>query len=354
MVEIDSRLVPAVPDHWPLLTEHLPKMRDRILTSTGVEVPGVRFLRNEGNLDRGVYILMLDEVPLVMGTIEALPGDIPPSNGVDVSAQTTALAQAISVRWMRFSPQPIESLNSVGIPSAGLKSGSHPATGKPGCWVADSFWAQAEAHGVELWPEPISYFVQHVEDFLRRNLADFLGSEGVARWLERCGQQHAGLVKDAVPDTAARLALGRLLRALAQEEVPLVESAMILEEFHRTGRGSDLFVTLRAVRGRLKAQLPGNAVEIERITLPTTTEAALASALTGDGDKRCLAPSLEDTKTMLGELRSLLSANRPGRALVVQNPESRLFVRRLVQFEWPRLPVLAADELLYNAEVAHA
>jgi tetratricopeptide (TPR) repeat protein len=72
-LEVAADLVPFIADEGgglqPAVSETVVQMRSRIRSELGVYVPGVRFRGNEGDLPSGTYIIMLNEVPLVMGTI---------------------------------------------------------------------------------------------------------------------------------------------------------------------------------------------------------------------------------------------------------------------------------------------
>ena len=73
----------------------------------GVYIPGIRVRGNEGDLPADSYIIMLDEVPLVMGTI--------------------AIGQF-------YCPLPPAQLLAWGVPESDVTAYAQPG-GLPGCWV---------------------------------------------------------------------------------------------------------------------------------------------------------------------------------------------------------------------------
>jgi flagellar biosynthesis component FlhA len=300
----------------------------------------VRFRRNERDLPFGAYLIMLQEVPLVMGTIEAeRPAETSAASDAEAPSPTD------SVRWKRYCPRDPGVVRAAGIADAALTTAVHPQTGAPGCWIAPDSWAQAEAAGLELWAEPTTYLIVHLEAVLRRNLAEFIGVDAVGEWLARPATRPE-LVKEAVPDIPARLALLRVLRALAEEEVPINAEEAILEAFLETQRGQDTLATVHAVRRRLRDRLPGNHPDTEHLVLPSQLEARVAAGVSGEGDRRRLALAPEETQEVLAEIRTLVQGDKGQRALVVRDAELRPFVRRLVQLEWPSLHVLARGEIL--------
>src|SRR5262249_24510865 len=46
-----------------------PQMRERVRADTGVTVPGVRVRSNDTDLPKDQYLIMIQEVPLVMGSV---------------------------------------------------------------------------------------------------------------------------------------------------------------------------------------------------------------------------------------------------------------------------------------------
>src|SRR5690606_932537 len=74
-MEVGAGLVPLVEGEKGSAVDRAAEIRDRIVRSTGVRVPGVRFRGNDSDLPPDTYLLMLDEVPLVMGSIPEDAGE---------------------------------------------------------------------------------------------------------------------------------------------------------------------------------------------------------------------------------------------------------------------------------------
>jgi tetratricopeptide (TPR) repeat protein len=334
-VELAWDLVPhdTGPD-WPLLKRHIPEMRERIRDDLGVTVPGVRFRSNEGDMPGGSYIIMLEEVPLVMGTVH--PG-------------------------MAYAPVSVRVLEELGVPAGSIRAQPHPVSGEPGGWIPLDAVPAVEGAGLSVWTDPLRFTVDHVEGVLRGNLGDFLGLQETANLLEEWSGEKGGasLVKSALPSSEDHLPFARLLRALVREGVPIADWRTILGAWPRIRHLAAPYPeeALRRVRRLLRDQLPGNRPGVEKVGLPAETEARLADWFHDEGGRRCFALRPEDTQELLGELRALLStpsgervaAGGAGFALVVARPELRLPLRRVVELEFPQVIVLAKEELLAGA-----
>jgi tetratricopeptide (TPR) repeat protein len=337
LIDIESHMAPSDPDDWHLLKDDLPSMRERIRKDTGVQIPAVRFRENAEGLAVGTYIISLREVPTVMGTIE-------PDPTAPTHTEKAPSVSANSSPWMRYCEASPESAQAIGLPPDGLKPAPHPLTGAPGCWIPSKHWALIENAGLKLWPEPTTYMVMHLEVVLRKNLAEFLDVQETVNWLATAPEEMTILVKQAVPDAAARLKLTQILRRLVEEHVPIINHAVILESFVAQ-RDQELPVIVGAIRLKLRTQLPGNDSSTKQIALPPEIESTIIAAVTGIGARRCLALTPAQTQDVLASIRELIPVDKSGLALLVQDGDVRPFVRKLVQLEWPALSVLAADEL---------
>ncbi len=71
-LEVARDLVPLVDDvsGSEFLNELVPMMRDGLFYELGVRFPGVRVRGNDGDLPPGSYVIMINEIPLVMGSLD--------------------------------------------------------------------------------------------------------------------------------------------------------------------------------------------------------------------------------------------------------------------------------------------
>lgn len=308
-----------------LLKSYLPEMRNRIEQETGVRVPGVRVRGNDsGDLPPGSYLIMLDEVPLVLGTIQ--PG-------------------------MRYCPSPRQTLTALGIPEAALREAPHPVSGEPGCWVEPEGWNLVVAAGLEFWAEPIVYAVYHLEATLRQNLAYFLGIQEVQDLLDRWRQSDRGatLIEAVLSNDAALLRFARVLQALVAERVPITSWEDILQGFGEiVSTDQEIEAIVRGIRLQQRLHLPGNQITARRLELSAQLEKKLYPWLRHEGSKVFFALPPKETQDLLSEIRELVNGQERQRGFVLVTPSSelRLFVRRLVELEFPDLMVMCEEEVV--------
>ncbi len=276
----------------------------------------------EGGLPENSYLVLLDEVPIVMGTLQ--PG-------------------------MAYCLQDREALLALQIPDAALQPGVHPLTGAPGCWVKSEFVPKLQEKGFEVWEDPLFYMVLHLQAVLYRNLADFIDVQEVAGLLDSWRKEPgAALTLDwfvADPDSQARF--GRMLRALLAESVSIKDWRSILEALQECGLpDEDVHPVVQAARMKLKPYLPGNQPEAQQVFLPQEAEDKVSSWLKHQDGKLFLALPPLEAQDLLAEIRAIVEPAHGNQVLVCKDGEVRPFLRRLVELEFPDLFVIAEAELL--------
>ncbi|MBN1479258.1 FHIPEP family type III secretion protein [candidate division KSB1 bacterium] len=323
VVEIDTSILPEGPDsEWLLFKTYLPEMRNRIQTDMGVIVPGIRIRGNDSNLARGSYIIMIDEVPRVIETLQH--GKV-------------------------YCPVSLQTLEAVKIPRSAIIEKSHPLTGGPGCWIGAECVDILQENGINFWPDPLLFMVYHLELYLRRNLAHFLGMQEIDNLIIEWQESSQGkiLVETVLPDSEARIRFASVLSWLIKEHVPINSWEKILSVLKSKGLMTNTIEDLlRAVRLELKEELPGNTTEVRHINLPHEIEDQISNGLWRQNGKSFLAIPAGETQNLLSQIRELVNPDDNNQVLVVERTEIRPFVRRLVELEHPMLMVIARDELL--------
>lgn len=179
---------------------------------------------------------------------------------------------------------------------------------------------------------------------LRGRLADFVGHQEVMDQLER-----------RMPDAAARLrsdpvalsGLVAVLRTLIDERVPLLELSTIVRRFLAMWpKDGDRLAVVDAVR-RMEAvrpMLPGNQPGTRLIEVGAPCERLIAGSIQLEDAMPYLSMPPSDTQRCLAAVRAVLPGEGEA-ALLVADARVRRFLRRLVELEFPSLPVVARDEL---------
>jgi tetratricopeptide (TPR) repeat protein len=332
-VEMGKDLLPmdSGPE-WPLLKVYLPEMRERLKREMGVDVPGVRVRGIEDTPPFDGYTILLNEVPVAKGTLK--PGQV----------------------YCMEDPLILQSLCT--IPRSDLSESGDPATGTPGCWLSSEYKPLLIEHRLNFWLDHELYMIHHIEAILRQNLDSFVGVQETAKLLEQWADEdgRSKLVAEAVPDTTTQLRLGRVLRALLAEGVSIAPWRKILEVVREAGLPhEDVHETVRAVRLHLKEHLFGNPDKLRgmtRVPAPESFELGVSKGIVLQDGTPFLDIRPEETQELMNEIRSVLQDYGQDVVLVVHDAMVRPFVRRLVALEFPRVYVMAEEELLLEDEEA--
>jgi len=108
--------------------------------------------------------------------------------------------------------------------------------------------------------------------------------------------------------------------------------------------------TVRKARARLRSSLPGNRPGDVTVDLPPALERGIARWLAKSDGRTFLAIPPEEVQNLLQEIREITVQAGERCVLVTRAPEMRRFVRRLVEIEFPKVMLLAADERLQAQE----
>lgn len=298
------------------LSNALSSMREELTRELGVKVPGVRFRTNETDLPNGTYIVMINEIPVVAGN----------------------LAQD-----RRFCESSVEALTLLDIKG---EPATHPISGAPGAWVEREQWKKVEAARLELWGIP-QYMVKHLEAVLRQNLGEFFGHQEVADRLDDDGVD----VADIRASSRATTALTMVCRALLAEGVtvqPIHQICACFDEPQRCGVGlRELVERIRSLP-EIRDRLPGNQGSRVFKALSRQFEDRLRQSLYERGGHLILAMEPEQCQEALTAIRHSLDDTPT--TLLVTDAALRPFVRKLVELEFPHLPVLSRAELRKELE----
>ena len=288
-------------------------MRKDIEKRFGVKMPGVRMRANEVDLPNGTYVIIMMDVPVVSGTVMVercyFPG--------------TRLA-----------------LSSLGVTG---KEGPHPTTNQEGFWIERADWERVQAAGHELWA-PLRYLFTHLEAVVMRNLPDFLGYDEVAQQVEAISPAKR---KELRAQADKRTALTMVCKALLAEEASLAPFAVVYEAFERSysvGTGLQSIVERIRALPELGPGLAGNQEGYEAVPLGLRYELELRRGIYYSGPHSLLAMEPDRCQATLTALRNGLASRgnvSVSTCLVVDDPDLRPFVRRLIELEFPRIPVLS-------------
>ena len=322
-LEVAADLVPLVDDTTGsnFLNELIPMMRDGLFYELGVRFPGLRVRGNEGDLPPGSYIIMINEIPLVMGSVDrqkCLVNDTP------------------------------DRLRLLGIEA---EPAQNPANGNACGWISADQRKLAEDAGLTTWDAP-GYIVLHLSAVLRKNAAEFVGIQETQNMLEQLEQAFPALVKEVVPKAVSPFQLTDILRRLVEEEISIRDLRNILQALAEWGPvENDTVMLTEYVRAALKRYIShkytrGQSTLIVYLLDPQIEETVRSSVQhTSSGSYLALEPEI--TQEILAAVRNEVgnlppSAQQP---VVLTTMEIRRYFRKLVELEFPHLAVLSYQEL---------
>jgi type III secretion protein V len=322
-LEVAADLVPLVDDTGGsnFLNELIPMMRDGLFYELGVRYPGLRVRGNEGDLPPGSYIIMVNEIPLVMGTVD----------------KTKCLVNDTPDR-----------LRLLGIEA---EPAQNPANGNACGWISSEQRKLAEDAGLTTWDAP-GYIVLHLSAVLRKNAAEFVGIQETQNMLEQLEQAFPALVKEVVPKAVSPFQLTDILRRLVEEEISIRDLRNILQALAEWGPvENDTVMLTEYVRAALKRYIShkytrGQSTLIVYLLDPQIEETVRSSVQhTSSGSYLALEPEI--TQEILAAVRNEVgnlppSAQQP---VVLTTMEIRRYFRKLVELEFPHLAVLSYQEL---------
>jgi type III secretory pathway component EscV len=135
-----------------------------------------------------------------------------------------------------------------------------------------------------------------------------------------------------------------VVQALVRERVCIRDLDPIIEAFARVDPELELQDAVESVRGQLPPETLGLREDGNVVAVPGDLEAAVADSVRRDNGKTFLSlPSLEADELVAG-FRQLVE-ELPDPVLVVRNPQVRRHARRVLEREYPAVPMLTRSEL---------
>jgi type III secretion protein V len=322
-LEVAQDLVPLVDDTTGsnFLGELVPMMRDGLFYELGVRFPGLRVRANDGDMPPGGYVIMVNEIPIVMGTVDlekCLVNDTP------------------------------DRLRLLGIPA---EPAQNPANGNACAWVPESEKATAEQSGLTTW-DAAGYIVLHLAAVLRKNASEFVGIQETQNMLEQLEQAFPALVKEVVPKAVSIFQLTDILRRLVEEEISVRDLRSVLQALAEWGPvESDTVMLSEYVRSALKRYVShkysrGQSTLIVYLLDPQIEETIRSSIQhTSSGSYLALEPEI--TQEILTAVRNEVGSLPPSaqQPVILTTMEIRRYFRKLVELEFSHLAVVSYQEL---------
>jgi tetratricopeptide (TPR) repeat protein len=201
-------------------------------------------------------------------------------------------------------------------------------------------------------PDPATALFDRVRALLREHVALIWGVQEADALLRewRTDADCAAMVDNLRGDPKTIVTFARVLRALLSEQIPLVDRRTILRTMKELGVGRDTVPALvQALRVRLKNSIPGNAADVDRISLPPELAPCFAPPLHPWGaagpllEPRNLHEIILKFDAFL-EARGATGAHRT--AIVVDDSRQRILAKRALESSFPAVMWLSRGELV--------
>lgn len=226
-----------------------------------------------------------------------------------------------------------------------------PTYGLPAVWVDDSQKQAARSAGFTL-VDPVTVFVTHLTEVLRRNAANLLTRSSTVALVDRVRERNAGLVDDLMPAVLSLVELQKVLQNLLREKVSIRFLEAILEVLADAGRGSkDANHLTEVVRQRLgpsicQALVTGTG-ELPVITLDPGIEQRISGSIQSATDATSVVLEPKFAEMVVGGLAAQVEQMVRGNLapVLLCAPELRRHLRSITERVLPHLSILSMAEV---------
>jgi flagellar biosynthesis protein FlhA len=227
-------------------------------------------------------------------------------------------------------------------------------------WIDEGEKKIAEMNGYTV-VDPPSVLITHLSEILKLNAHHLLGRQEVQHLVDHIKVNQPALVAELLPDLVTLGIIQRVLQNLLRENIAILNQPLILEaiaDFASLTKNPDELSEL--VRRRLGLYFvpeyecrPG---VIRAVTLDPRLEQWLGTKIQRSPTDVGLALDPVTARHLLEELskRTIDPAQSGQPAVLVVGTEVRLAVKRFFESSFPRLAVLAYQELPANTEIENA
>lgn len=226
-----------------------------------------------------------------------------------------------------------------------------PTYGMPAVWIDETQKNSARQDGYTV-VDPLTVFVTHLTEALKKNVADLLTRSSTAAMIEQVRKSNPSLIEEIIPAVVSPVEIQKVLQNLLKERVSIRNFEAVLEVLADAGRltknADDLTENVRKRLGPAICQeLLGAKSELSVLTLDPAVEQKIFSSLQAfDNEKRVvLEPKFAEQ--VLGKLAASVEQMLKGNAspILLCAPELRRHIRSMTERVLPHLAILSVSEV---------
>jgi hypothetical protein len=289
-------------------------MQENIKSNYGVGIPNPRLRANDTDMPAGSYLFMLNEIPIVMGTVDS---------------------------GKHFCDATVEQLRKIGIAA---DPATNPADGSECAFIASKEAKAAETHGFRT-SGPGEYVALHLEGLLRKNLTLFLGTDDIAAELNAPDAQ--GLLDQlrSMRGGIARfrtVVLALLCEGLPARPLPLLARRYIELADQPAYHIAEAFRLLEPIHQHLVKDI----TKWQTFSLSSEFVDLIGRHIVRDGDAALLTlETMDNTYPLASAVMTAMTGDGNDVPVILVDWLIRPFVRKLLELEFPGLRVVAKREV---------
>ncbi|MFZ7104612.1 MAG: flagellar biosynthesis protein FlhA [Peptococcaceae bacterium] len=305
------------------LLDRVVLIRRQIALELGLVVPPVR-IRDNMQLEPNRYMIKLRGIPLAKGELlldhylAMNPGDAPALPGIETR---------------------------------------EPAFGLPATWIAEDNREEAEVSGYTV-VDPPSVLATHLTEFIKVHAAEILTRQDLQAMIDHVKKESPAVVEGVIPQLMALSEVQKVIANLLNEKVPVRDMVLILEALSDYAQiTKDVDLLTEYVRQALGRQITNIFADeegkISVITISPEVEQAIRNSVkeTEQGNYLAIEPS--QAQQIMKSLSKVYeqSAVMGLQIVLLCPPVVRLYFHKLIERNFPGIPVLSYNEIPANIEI---
>jgi flagellar biosynthesis component FlhA len=198
--------------------------------------------------------------------------------------------------------------------------------------------------------------IVHLKSFLLKNLSYFINLDFVFNLLQdwkKSDNDAATIINQLFADDPKKLnRFTKLIQRLFNEMVPVTDWRSLLISANHTGLlQDDVHIDVREARLALKPYLPGNTKDIKTLLLDNNLRSWIIDNLKIKNNKYYFTATPNDTQDWLNNFRDLIATYQQEIIIVIDDNDARPFLKKVIQLEFPAIPVMAQNEFMTDEEI---